>query len=184
MRIKLIFCQFSVIKKTTDNIHYSMKDSKIILGIECYVKKDGKYLMLHRNINKKIMPGVWMAPGGKIESNEGIFECARREIMEETGLTIKNLKLRAVGLGLLKDIHTEMFFYLITADYAEGVLKQNDEDGKLVWLTKEEILKLDNLLAELYNVIPFILSNKEGVISYKASYEKGNEISEFHLEQP
>lgn len=161
-----------------------MDQRQIISGIECYVKKDGKYLMLHRHKNKRIMPGVWMAPGGKLEFNEGLFECARREIMEETGLQIKNLQLKARGCGHLKDLDSEIYFYLITAEYAGGELGQHDDDGKLVWLTKKEILKLDNLLSELHQVLPHVLSDNQTVISYKVVYEKGNEMSEFYLEQP
>lgn len=159
-------------------------ETKIILAIECYVKKGNKYLMLHRNKNKKIMPGVWMAPGGKREFNEGLFECARREIMEETGLTIKNLQVKVTGNAHLKDLNIEMHFHLLTADYESGSLKQNDADGVLVWLTEHEILKLDNLLSELYHVIPHICSDSKEVLSYKAVYETGNKMTEFYLEMP
>lgn len=31
----------------------------------------------------------WVPPGGKLQGSESIFDCARREIMEETGLSIK-----------------------------------------------------------------------------------------------
>lgn len=82
-----------------------MNNRNISQALECYVKKDNKYLMLQRNSNKRILPDVWMAPGGHIEFNEGIFACAKREIMEETGLSIKNLKIKAVGVGHLQDIN-------------------------------------------------------------------------------
>ena len=77
-----------------------MSDRKIHATFECFVKKDDKYLMLHRNSDKKIMPNVWMAPGGKREQGEGLFEAAHREVMEETGLKIKKLKIRATGVCL------------------------------------------------------------------------------------
>lgn len=79
----------------------SKKDRPIIVGLQCFVKKNGKYLMLKRHESKQIMPGVWMAPGGTREHAEGLFACARREIFEETGLKIKNLSVRAVGTGHL-----------------------------------------------------------------------------------
>ncbi len=40
-----------------------MKRRNIAVTLECFVRKGGKYLMLHRNEDKRIMPGVWMAPG-------------------------------------------------------------------------------------------------------------------------
>ena len=159
-----------------------MKSRNIIVALECFVKKDGKYLMLKRNSDKKILPGVWMAPGGKIEFNEGLFECARREIREETGLEINNLRIKATGNGYMKDLNEEVFFHFVFADYAGGILKNNPPDGELRWLTVEEILKLDNLLAEIHQVSSFIFDDTDNVISYKAVYEKGNKLSSFVLE--
>lgn len=159
-----------------------MNRRNIAVTLECFVKKDNRYLMLHRNAAKRIMPNVWMAPGGKREFNEGLFECAKREIKEETGLEIKNLRIKATGNAYLKDLDQELYFHFVVADYAGGELHQNPEDGELVWLTPEEISKLDNLLAEIHEVLPYILTDDNNVISYKAVYEKGNKMTDFILE--
>lgn len=159
-----------------------MTERKIATALECYIKKDDKWLMLHRHPDKKIMPDVWMAPGGKIERNEGLLECARREILEETGLKIKNLRIRATGNAYLKDLDSEMFFHFITADWADGELIAETVVGELVWLTPEEIFLLDNLLAELHEVLPYVFDENGGIISYKAVYESGNNMIEFLLE--
>jgi 8-oxo-dGTP pyrophosphatase MutT (NUDIX family) len=156
----------------------------IQVSLECYVKKGGKYLMLHRGAHKKIMPDVWMAPGGRREFNEGVFECARREIKEETNLEIKNLKILCTGCAYLKDLDTELFFHFVEADYSEGTLPENSEDGELGWLTLEEILKQDNLLAELKFVLPTVLGKDPKFISYRAVYESGNKMTEFSIENP
>jgi 8-oxo-dGTP diphosphatase len=160
-----------------------MSKRKITVAMECFIKKDGKYLMLHRNPNKKLMPDVWMAPGGHIERNEGLFEATRREILEETGLKIKNLRIKVTGNAYLKDLDRELFFHFITADYDGGAIKDDPEDGELVWLDPEEILKLDNLLAELHEVLTYVFSDNQYIISYKAVYEKGNEMIDFELEE-
>ena len=174
-------------RKEIDHIGVSVGALKnkrnIIVTLECFVKKGGKYLMLHRSIDKRIMPNVWMAPGGKREFNEGLFEAARREILEETGLRIKNLRIKATGNAYLKDLDQELYFHFITADYASGDLKQSIQDGKLEWLTSKEISKLDNLLSEIREVLPYIFSNDDKVISYKAVYEKGNKMIDFMIEE-
>src|SRR3989344_8606814 len=158
------------------------KQRNIAVTLECFIKKGNRYLMLHRNKNKKIMPDVWMAPGGKREFNEGLFEAARREILEETGLTIKNLKIKATGCAYLKDLDQELYFHFVFADYAGGSLIENSEDGKLVWLTKREIAKLDNLLAEIHKLMPYLFDESNKIISYSAVYEKGNKMTEFAIE--
>ena len=159
-----------------------MSQRNILVTLECFVQKDGKYLMLHRNADKRIMPNVWMAPGGKREFNEGLFAATRREILEETGLTINNLRVKATGNAYLKDLDQEVFFHFVFADYAGGELHQHPEDGELKWLTPQEIIKLDNLLAEIKEIAPILFSDTNEVISYEAVYEKGNELADFKIE--
>ncbi len=159
-----------------------MPNHNIHVTLEVFVRKDGKYLMLHRHPSNRILPNVWMAPGGHREFNEGVFECARREVLEETGLKIKNLKIKATGVAHLQDLDSEIYFHDVTADYAGGSIHQNPSDGELVWLKPKDILKLDNLLAELKHVLPYIVGNNHRVISYVAVYDKGNNMTEFTLE--
>lgn len=130
------------------------------------------------------MPDVWMAPGGHLDFNEGLFECARREIKEETGLSINNLKVKVVGTAYLKDLNQELFFHFLIADYAGGKLIQNPEDGELVWLTVREIGKLPTLLGEIQKILPYLFKKNDEIISYKATYEKGNDMIEFQMENP
>lgn len=159
-----------------------MEVRRIIVTLECFVHKDHRYLMLHRNKDKKIMPDVWMAPGGKREFNEGLFECARREVLEETGLHIKNLQIRAVGNAYLKDINQEIYFTFVFADWKSGEVLINSPDGDLVWLSPDQIVNQKNILAEIKHVGKYIFNENSGVISYIAVYEKGNELTYFQLE--
>lgn len=158
-----------------------MKDRNIAVTLECFIKKGNKYLMLHRNPTKRIMPDVWMAPGGHHEFNEGLFACARREVMEETGLEVKNIRIRAVGNAHIGDLEEEFFFHLLLADYAGGELKPNN-DGEFVWLTEHEILKQENLLAELRTVLPILFDESQPPVSYSATYDKGNHMTSLTIE--
>lgn len=160
-----------------------MNDRNIAVTLECFIKKDGKYLMLHRNPTKRIMPDVWMAPGGHREFNEGLFTCARREVLEETGLTIKNIRIRATGNAYLQDLNEEFYFHFLVADYAGGTLVPLVKDGEFKWLTLEEIMALPTLLAELKYVLPHVFSDDPSVLSYRAVYDKGNTMTEFSIEK-
>lgn len=161
-----------------------MKPRNIAVTLECFIRKGNTYLMLHRSPTKRIMPDVWMAPGGHREFNEGLFTCTRREVLEETGLKIKNLTIKATGCAYLHDLNEEFFFHFVVADYAGGRLKQKVDDGEFVWLTKSQILKLSNLLAELKHVLPIVLDRQKEVISFRAEYTKGNTLSHFAIEKP
>lgn len=154
----------------------------IVIGVQCFVRKNGKYLMLHRHKTKRIMPDVWMAPGGKREMNEGVFAATHREVLEETGLTIKNLRIKIVGSAYLEDLNQEVHFHWLTADYAGGRVVPNPDDGELHWLTPEEIANLPNLLAETKEVLDDLFADSQKITSYTCVYIKGNEMKEFNRE--
>jgi ADP-ribose pyrophosphatase len=70
----------------------------------CYIKKDGKTLMLHRTKKQNdIHGGKWNGLGGHMEQGETPEECAIREVCEESGLTIKKPLLR--GILTLKELY-------------------------------------------------------------------------------
>ena len=62
----------------------------------CYIEQDGKYLLLHR-VKKKndINKDKWIGIGGKFEEKESPEDCIRREVMEETGLTLVHPKAKS-----------------------------------------------------------------------------------------
>ncbi|MBE6788333.1 MAG: 8-oxo-dGTP diphosphatase [Ruminococcaceae bacterium] len=107
----------------------------------CYLEKDGRYLMLHR-IKKKndVNSHKWIGLGGKFEEGESPEECAKREIFEESGLTVKNLNYRGVVTFDCPPYPTD-YMHLFTATEFEGEIKDCDE-GTLEWVDKNEIKNL------------------------------------------
>lgn len=64
------------------------------VGVGVFVFKDGKFIMgRRRNAHGD---GTWSVPGGHLEYGETFEETARREVLEETGLTITNVRFGAV----------------------------------------------------------------------------------------
>lgn len=107
----------------------------------CYLEKDGKYLMLHRN-KKENDENVdkWIGIGGKFLDKESPEDCAAREVLEETGLTVKNLKYRAV-ITFASDKYETEYMHLFTSDSFAGNLIECDE-GTLEWIDKEKLYSL------------------------------------------
>ena len=62
-----------------------------------YLEKDGCFLMLLRNKKKNdCNEGKWIGVGGKFEKNETPEECIKREVLEETGLTLLSMHFYGV----------------------------------------------------------------------------------------
>ena len=107
----------------------------------CYVEHDGCYLMLHR-VKKRndVNHDKWVAVGGKLEENESPEDCALREIREETGLPVTDL--RYCGLvTFVSDLWEGEYMHLFHACAPAGPLKDCDE-GRLEWVPKEKIGEL------------------------------------------
>ncbi|MBD5133654.1 MAG: 8-oxo-dGTP diphosphatase [Clostridiales bacterium] len=133
----------------------------------CYLENDrGEYLMLHR-VKKKvdINKDKWIGVGGKFEDGESPDECLRREVREETGLTLTDFQFRGVVTFLCSDSSSDQFMYLFTATGWTGELDPDCSEGDLAWVPKEKVLDLPiwegdaiflRLLAE--DAPPFLLT--------------------------
>lgn len=106
----------------------------------CYIENDGKYLMIHR-VKKEsdANAGKWIGIGGKLQEGESPFDCVRREVLEETGLTLKSLKYRGFITFVSNEFGTE-YMHLFTSDLYEGALNSECPEGILEWIPKGELL--------------------------------------------
>jgi mutator protein MutT len=59
--------------------------------VDAIVRRGGQILIMKRAMGA--MTGAWYFPGGSLEDGESPQEGAQREIREETGLDIENLRL-------------------------------------------------------------------------------------------
>lgn len=59
------------------------------VGVSSMVVKNGKILLGKRRGSHGAH--TWATPGGHLEYGETVGECAKRELLEETGLTAKSL---------------------------------------------------------------------------------------------
>ncbi|MBR2672205.1 MAG: 8-oxo-dGTP diphosphatase [Oscillospiraceae bacterium] len=107
----------------------------------CYIDNGSSYLMLHR-VKKKndINHDKWIGVGGKLEEGESPEECARREVLEETGLTLGNLRFRGI-LFFFNTMYETEFIYVYSSDVYSGEIKECDE-GELEWVNKEDVTSL------------------------------------------
>ena len=145
----------------------------------CYLEKDGAYLMIHR-IKKKNDENhdKWIGVGGKLEAGESPFDCARREILEETGVSVKDLNYRGF-ITFVSDVYGTEYMHLFTArDYA-GEIDYNCKEGKLEWVKKDVVPTLP--IWEGDKIFLRLLDTENRFFSLKLCYE-GDKLVSHDLE--
>jgi len=133
-----------------------MEKERPKIGIGVCVIKDGKVLFGKRkNAHGQ---GSWCFPGGHLELNENIEDCAKREVLEETGLSIKNLRFGPYTNDIFEKEGKHYATLFVIADYDSGELKlmEPEKCEKWDWFKWEELpqplfLSVQNLLKGKYN---------------------------------
>jgi 8-oxo-dGTP diphosphatase len=99
--------------------------------------------------------GFWEFPGGKLEGDETFEQCAIREVYEEVGLLIENIRQFNTNHYLNKD-GTEVFIEFFLADKSKGNYKNKavaKENQKLELINISDLNKYNFLPGSLAVVI-------------------------------
>jgi 8-oxo-dGTP diphosphatase len=87
-----------------------------IVGIGVVVLKGDSVLLVRRG--KPPNMGSWTLPGGAQELAETTEQAARRELAEETGVTVGELRLVATVDNIRRDLAGRVQFHYTIIDYA------------------------------------------------------------------
>lgn len=151
----------------------------LILATLCYVKHDGKTLMVHRNKKPNdIHAGKWNGLGGKFEAGETPEECVIREVFEESGLTIQKPKL--CGLLMFPNFKgDDWYVFVFTASEFSGGAKApiDSPEGRLEWIPDE---KINDLFLWESDHIFFPWIQRGEFFSAKFEYE-GDQLREYKV---
>lgn len=125
-------------------------DNKHNISVTGIIIKDGKYLITKRALTKKAFPGMWTVPGGNLEADDYINErkdtgshwynilekTLRREVKEEVGLEIQNIKY-LTSMIFLKGEDPVLIISLY-ADYDKGMVVLDEDSIDYKWVSLEE----------------------------------------------
>lgn len=135
-------------------------------AVRCYLIKDDKIVAI-KNKNDVVSNknGFYDIPGGKIEEGETPKQAAIREMKEETGLIISNLKEK--GKMIIEYPHKIFDFVIFTTNECEGT-PQEFEENSSEWIEIDELLKKEKLLPNSFILSRFLI---KGLIDDDASFE-------------
>ena len=105
----------------------------------CYLLQEDKVLMLHRVKKEQDQNhGKWIGVGGHIEEGESPQDCVRREVYEETGLTLENPELRSVVTFAFQekegDAFSTEYMFVFTCTQFSGEMVKDCPEGELAWV--------------------------------------------------
>jgi len=101
-----------------------MKTDKINVvkvGVGVYIVRDGKVLFGKRK--GAHAASTWAVPGGHLEFGESWEECAYREVAEEAGIEINNVRYGFVTNDIFKADNKHYITIAMVADYVSGEAK-------------------------------------------------------------
>jgi 8-oxo-dGTP diphosphatase len=111
------------------------------VGVGAIIIRDGKILLVKRGVEPSI--GLWAIPGGTLKLGETLQECAAREILEETGITIKIGACVYVFDFFQRDEKDKIKYHFVVVDFAGeyvcGEPKGGDDAVEARWFTPEEL---------------------------------------------
>lgn len=114
-------------------------------AVRCYLIKDNKVVVTkYKNGNKK--EGYYDIPGGKIEDGEIPRQTAIREMKEETGIDIKNLKYK--GIMTIEYPDRKFIFKTFISNEYEGE-PQEFEENTSKWIDINELLEKEKILSNI-----------------------------------
>ncbi len=124
--------------------NYSSSEIKRRITARGFIRKEDKFLVVYlKNIN------IYNIPGGGLEEGESLSECLKREMLEETGIVIKEVKKVAqVNICFRTSLIYEHNFYLCevveeTNEFDFTVEEQNHGMVSL-WLTYDQLIEIFN----------------------------------------
>ncbi|WP_088006488.1 NUDIX hydrolase [Indiicoccus explosivorum] len=115
------------------------------------VIKDGQVLLL-----KKPRRGWYVAPGGKMEPGESVYEAAIREFTEETEAEPVGTHLKGVYTMVIREgeeVVDEWMLYTFTAGGLAGEPVKENREGVLEWHPVEALSSLPMAEGDRTNLI-------------------------------
>ena len=110
-----------------------------VLGVSTVVLRGDRVLLVERG--KPPYEGFWSLPGGRVEAGERLIDAARREVAEETGLSID--ALRFLDWQEIIGETSHVVIAVFTGRYGGDALPQAGDDAREVrFATDDERVRL------------------------------------------
>lgn len=141
----------------TINKSFVNSEKYIRLSAKAIIKDKSKIILTKIRSNKE---DIYKLPGGGVKENESVLQALSREVLEETGYMIKNVKNFGVTLDYVEEWKLIQLTYFFITDLANSHCKMPPQITKL-----ESLQKLTMSWFELKDAINLIKNLPESIYS-------------------
>lgn len=116
---------------------------RVIPTVRAILEDERNKVLVLKRANTKYEAGKWNLPGGKIDYGISAEEMCRREIREETGLEILDLRFLFYQDSLPShdaDMHCLALYF---HGNASGIVRLNKESLDYLWIASKDIDKIE-----------------------------------------
>ena len=132
-----------------------------------FLTRDDQVLLIKGAPHKRLWADQYNGIGGHVERGEELLSAARRELLEETGLTPQELWLcGTITIDTGEKPGIGIFVY--RGEYLEGELKESQE-GVLAWIPVDQVYTLP-LVEDLHTLLPKVLETDKTCPPFSALY--------------
>ncbi len=150
----------------------SLDRYQVIPRVLCFVLRGNEVLLLRGAPTKRLWPNMYNGLGGHVERGEDVYTAALREIHEESGLDVANLRLRGViTIDAGNPVGIVLFVFLADAVTTDP---RPSEEGTLEWVSIEELDQYD-LVEDVGVILPKALEADETGVPFFAHYSYDEE---------
>jgi 8-oxo-dGTP diphosphatase len=120
---------------------YEYPRPAVTVDVAVFAEQSGELSVLLVERKHDPFAGRWALPGGFVEENEALEHAARRELEEETGLTVETLtQVGAFGApGRDPRGHTVSVAFVTHVDRDQGKVTAGDDAAKAEWFRWSEL---------------------------------------------
>lgn len=119
--------------------------SRPFIGVGIVLWRGAEVLLVRRGHPPRT--GQWSLPGGVQELGETVFETARREVREETGLTVSISGLIDVIDSIHRDDDGRIEYHYtlvdVAAEWVAGEACAGDDAAELAWADAGDLARFD-----------------------------------------
>lgn len=148
---------------------------KLIPRTLIFIQRGESFLLLRGAANKQLWANKFNGVGGHVERGEDILSSARRELLEETGMTV-DLYLKGIVTVDVEE-RTGIGIYIFTGSSDQEEVRASDE-GVLEWVRRDALESLP-LVEDVRIFLDRIINMKVGDPPFfaRSYYNEENKLS-------